>query len=304
MSSNLVKIVECPRDAWQALPRHIPAETKAEYLRALIAAGFSSLDAVSFVSPARVPQMSDSEEVLKLLDPPTDVEIIGIVVNVKGAVRAIDTARVRTLGYPHSISSEFLRRNQNQSYAESLEALTHITHVAKQNSLSVVAYISMGFGNPYGEHWSIELVVNACKAVLDTGVGAISLADTTGTGSPEQIADTFAAVRELTRDIELGVHLHSRPDEADKRTAAAYQAGCRRFDAALGGFGGCPFAQDQLVGNIASERLIRGLSMWGAELPPLRISDSLLEFTNTIARQNGHRFHEDQGTGSVIEDQA
>jgi len=208
------------------------------------------------------------------------------------------------MGYPHSISDEFLRRNQSQSRAESLQVLNRTAKLAKQNSLGVVAYISMGFGNPYGEPWSVTLVVDACQAVIDCGVNAISLADTTGTSSPEQIAETFAAVRDCNHDIELGVHLHSRPHEADKRITAAYQSGCRRFDAALGGFGGCPFAQDQLVGNIATERLIRRLAMLGAELPPLRISDSLLQFTNTIVRENGDTFHDEAKHRSIIGDQA
>jgi hydroxymethylglutaryl-CoA lyase len=304
VSSNLVKIVECPRDAWQALPHYIPAKRKAEYLRALIAAGFSTLDAVSFVSPTRVPQVSDSEEVLKFLNPPPEVEVIGIVVNMKGATRAVDAAKVSTMGYPHSISSEFLRRNQSQSRAESFEVLSQIAGIAKQNSIGVIAYVSMAFGNPYGEPWSVELVVDACQDLIRCGVNAISLADTTGTGSPEQIADTFGAVRDCDHDIQLGVHLHSRPDEADKRIAAAYGAGCRRFDAALGGFGGCPFAQDHLVGNIATERLIRHLAMLGAELPPVRISDSLLELTNSIVRENEDIFHEKAERGPIIEDQA
>ena len=265
-----VKIVECPRDAWQGLARQIAPEVKAGYLRRLIDAGFTHIDAVSFVSPAAVPQMADSERVLDLLTPPEHVEIIGIVVNEKGADRAIQTGAVRTLGFPYSISAEFLRRNQNQTPEESLDALEAVISQAWNEGLDVVAYISMAFGNPYGDAWSIEEVVDACDLLINAGVGQISLADTVGLATPEQIAETVEAVLAAHEGVEIGVHLHARRDEAAARIRAAFDAGCRRFDAALGGLGGCPFAQDLLVGNIPTEVLLPTLAERGATLPKLK----------------------------------
>ncbi|MGB9029087.1 MAG: hydroxymethylglutaryl-CoA lyase, partial [Acidobacteriaceae bacterium] len=249
-----VKIVECPRDAWQGLPKPIPAEIKADYLRTLVAAGFRHIDAVSFVSPHAVPQMADAEQVLGFLDPPDDVEIIGIVVNAKGAARAIETEAVATLGFPYSISPEFLHRNQNQTPEESLEALEAVGQAAFQAGLGLVAYISMGFGNPYGDPWSVEEVVAACDLLTDSGITQISLADTVGLATPQQVVDVVgAALGAVDTSVEIGVHLHARPDDAAAKIAAAWNAGCRRFDMAIGGFGGCPFAQDALVGNVATE---------------------------------------------------
>jgi len=265
-----VKIVECPRDAWQGLARQIAPEVKAGYLRRLIDAGFTHIDAVSFVSPAAVPQMADSERVLDLLTPPEHVEIIGIVVNEKGADRAIQTGAVRTLGFPYSISAEFLRRNQNQTPEESLDALEAVISQAWNEGLGVVTYISMAFGNPYGDAWSIEEVVDACDLLINAGVGQISLADTVGLATPEKIAETVEAVLAAHEGVEIGVHLHARRDEAAARIRAAFDAGCRRFDAALGGLGGCPFAQDLLVGNIPTEVLLPTLAERGATLPKLK----------------------------------
>jgi hydroxymethylglutaryl-CoA lyase len=265
--SDEVKIVECPRDAWQGLPKLIPAERKAEYLSALIDAGFRHIDAVSFVSPAAVPQMADSEHVLEMLEAPGDVELIGIVVNEKGAERAMRTGKVRTLGFPYSISAEFLRRNQRQTQAEARAALRVIAKRAHGAGLDTVAYLSMAFGNPYGEGWSAETVVDACGELAEIGLGTISLADTVGMATARKIAETVTAVRNALPDVEFGVHLHARPDGAAERVAAAYDAGCRRFDSAIGGLGGCPFAQDALVGNLATETLVRALQERGARLP-------------------------------------
>ncbi len=267
--SETVKIVECPRDAWQGLPAQIPAEAKAGYLRKLIEAGFTHIDAVSFVSPAAVPQMADSERVLDLLNPPANVEIAGIVVNAKGATRAIATGAVRTLGFPYSISPEFLRRNQHQTPEESLEVLKAIRTLANGAGLNIAAYVSMAFGNPYGDTWSEQAVIDACGPLIEEGVTAIALADTVGLATPERIAETVSAVIEAHRGIEIGVHLHARPGEAAARIRAAFEAGCRRFDAAIGGLGGCPFAQDALVGNIPTETLIAVLAECGARLPML-----------------------------------
>jgi hydroxymethylglutaryl-CoA lyase len=285
--SNTVKIVECPRDAWQGLPGHIPAETKADYLRQLVGAGFRHIDAVSFVSPGAVPQMADSEKVIELLNPSRDVEIIGIVVNSKGAERAIATNMVRTLGFPYSISPTFLKRNQNQTPEESLEILKTVTARAHSAGLNVVAYISMAFGNPYDDDWSIEAVIDAVDALIELGVRQISLADTVGLATPEQIFKLLMRVLAVINPIEIGVHLHARPDQAAARILAAYKAGCRRFDAAIGGLGGCPFAQDDLVGNIPTETLIEVLTDAGAQLSALHPLDVLIcENAGIAARFN------------------
>ncbi len=280
--ADTVKIIECPRDAWQGLHRQIPPAEKADYLHKLLAAGFTHIDAVSFVSPAAVPQMADSEQVLELLAPPEHVEIIGIVVNQKGAERAIATDAVRTLGFPYSISAEFLKRNQNQTLEESLDAFESIVSLAANSGLDTVAYISMAFGNPYGEPWSMDEVVTACELLLDSGATAISLADTVGIASPEQIADIVGAVLNAHRGAEIGVHLHARPDQAAERIRAAYDAGCRRYDSAVGGLGGCPFAQDALVGNIPTEALLAALRDSRARVPSIAI-DPLLGANAEIA---------------------
>jgi hydroxymethylglutaryl-CoA lyase len=283
----LIKIIECPRDAWQGLPVHIPAEVKADYLRVLIAAGFKHIDAVSFVSAGAVPQMADSEKVLEYLDPSDDVEIIGIVVNAKGAERAIKSGGVQTLGFPYSISPGFLQRNQNQTPEESLEALERVGEMAYKAGLDVVAYISMAFGNPYGDAWSIDEIVDACDLLIDSGVRQISLADTVGIATPKLVSDVVSDVMAVHDAIEIGVHLHARYDGARELVRAAYNAGCRRFDAAIGGLGGCPFAQDVLLGNLPTELVLEELKALGAELPPMRPLDGLVSATAEIARKYG-----------------
>ncbi len=282
-----VKIIECPRDAWQALPRHLPPEIKADYLRKLIDAGFTHIDAVSFVSPAAVPQMADSEQVLEFLMPPDHVEIIGIVVNEKGAERAIRTSAVQTLGFPYSISPGFLQRNQHQTPEESLDSLEAIAMQAQRAGLDVVAYVSMAFGNPYGDPWSITEVVDACDLLADSGIEQISLADTVGLATPAQIQETVAAVLEANTGAEIGVHLHARPDAAAEHIRAAYHAGIRRFDAAIGGLGGCPFAQDVLIGNIPTETLIEVLTACGAALPILAPLEPLTRASAQLVRTYG-----------------
>jgi hydroxymethylglutaryl-CoA lyase len=286
--SDAVKIIECPRDAWQGLKGQIPSDVKQAYLQALISAGFKHIDAVSFVSPKAVPQMADSEEVLKELDPPDDAEIIGIVVNEQGAQRAIDTQAVRTLGFPYSISETFLRKNQNQSPEDALEELEKIQKKADDASLDVVVYISMAFGNPYGDPWSTDEVIGAISLLEAEDLRMISLADTVGMASAQQISDLVGAVMNKYDYVEVGIHLHSRPDQAAEKILAAYDAGCRRFDSAIGGLGGCPFAQDALVGNIATETVIKALREREAQLPPLKPLDTLLRATAEItARYTG-----------------
>src|ERR1700728_2018707 len=280
--SEQVKLIECPRDAWQGLKGLIPAGLKSDYLKALISVGFKNVDAVSFVSPKAVPQMADSEEVLKELDPPDDVEIIGIVVNEKGAQRAIATQDVHTLGFPYSISETFLRKNQNQSAVDALEELEKIQKKADDASLDVVVYISMAFGNPYGDLWNVDEVIEAISLMEVDNLRMISLADTVGMATPEQVSELVGAVMAKYDYLEIGVHLHSRSEDAAAKILAAYDAGCRRFDSAIGGLGGCPFAQDALVGNIATEKVIETLQQRGAELPSLKPLDALLRATAEI----------------------
>lgn len=271
-----IKLIECPRDAWQGLKGQIPTHIKIDYLQALISTGFKHIDAVSFVSPKAVPQMADSEEVLKELDPPDDVEIIGIVVNDKGAERAINTNAVRTLGFPYSISPTFLKNNQRQTMEEALEELEKIEKRADEAGLNVVVYISMSFGNPYGDPWNVDEVVEAINLLESQDIHLVSLADTVGLATPQQISEIVSAVRAKYDYLEIGVHLHSRPDQALDKILAAYDAGCRRFDSALAGLGGCPFAQDALVGNIPTEKVLEALQHRGADLPRLKPLDVLL----------------------------
>jgi len=276
------KLIECPRDAWQGLQRHIPVSIKADYLKALINAGFKHIDAVSFVSPKAVPQMADSEEVVKDLDPPDDVEIIGIVVNAKGAERAISSDAVRTLGFPYSVSPTFLKNNQHQTPDETIDELETIKQKADAAGLDTVVYISMAFGNPYGDQWNVNEVVDAIDLLESYGVKMITLADTVGMAGAEQIHQTVSAVLSKYDNLEIGVHLHSRQDQATEKVLAAYDAGCRRFDSALGGLGGCPFAQDALVGNIPTEKVLDALKLRGVAVPVLKPLDTLLRISAEI----------------------
>jgi len=287
---DTVKLIECPRDAWQGLQGQIPAHLKVDYLKALISAGFKHIDAASFVSPKAVPQMADSEEVLKELDPPDDVEIIGIVVNEKGVDRAIQTNAVRTLGFPYSVSPTFLQNNQRQTLEEAIDEVEKVQQKGAEAGLAMVVYISMAFGNPYGDQWSVQEVVDAVDVLESFDIRTISLADTVGLATPQQIGELVSAVLAKYGYLEIGVHLHSRPDQAAEKVIAAYEAGCRRFDSALGGLGGCPFAQDALVGNIPTEKVIEALAARGAVLPQLKPLDTLLRAAAEIGARysNSH----------------
>jgi hydroxymethylglutaryl-CoA lyase len=277
-----VKLIECPRDAWQGLKGQIPAYIKTDYLKALISVGFKHIDAVSFVSPKAVPQMADSEDVLKELDPPDDVEIIGIVVNEKGAERAVQTNAVKTLGFPYSISPTFLQNNQKQTLEEAIEELENIGKKAGDAGLDVAVYISMAFGNPYGDLWNVDEVVEAVGLLESEDIHTISLADTVGLATPELIREVVGAVLAKYEYLEIGVHLHSRPEQAVEKVLAAYDAGCRRFDSAIGGLGGCPFAQDALVGNIPTEKVLEALTQRGVTPPITKSLDALLKATAGI----------------------
>ncbi len=306
-----VKLIECPRDAWQGLPDFIPTDYKAEYLKELVLAGFKHIDAASFVSPKHVKQMADSEEVMAKLNvslyeaaasetSPSgarrqdagatgSVEIIGIVVNEKGLERAIATPGVTTIGYPYSISAYFRRANANMTREESralVETLKKRTAAANRD---LVIYISMAFGNPYDEPWGPEIVQDTLEWLKDVRVRTVSLADTVGTATPHLVGDLFRQVKDHVAGVELGVHLHIRPENAESKILAAYEAGCRRFDSALTGLGGCPFAGDNLVGNIATEQVLAALRKAGADprIDNARLT-KVLAMSNEIRAKYAH----------------
>ena len=292
--TDTVKLVECPRDAWQGLPEIIPTESKVNYLRELVAAGFQHIDAVSFVSPKHVKQMSDSEEVMtRLLDSLPDgatlPEIIGIVVNEKGLERALATPGVSTIGYPYSISAYFRRANANMTRGESRALVETLKRETKKADKDLVIYISMAFGNPYEEPWGPEIVQDTLDWLKDIRITTISLADTVGTATPDLIHSLYSQVKDHVAGVELGVHLHSRPDNAEEKINAAYAAGCRRFDSALTGLGGCPFAGDDLVGNIPTESVLASLTKLGVahDFSSSRIAKAL-ELTNEIRAKYTH----------------
>ena len=283
MLRDVVTLIECPRDAWQGLGRQIPTELKTRYLRALIDAGFKHIDAISFVSPKAVPQMADSEKVLEQIDLPNDVEIIGIVVNEKGAERAVATRAVSTLGFPCSISETFLRKNQKQTLDECYKILESIKRKTDDAGLSTVVYISMAFGNPYGDPWDETKINEALNHLVGIGIRSFSLADTVGMAGPDLIRSVFESVTSQYADCDIGVHLHSAPAQAQSKVLAAYDTGCRRFDSAIGGLGGCPFAQDALVGNIPTECLLAALKQRGIELPISHALPDVLSLNSRIA---------------------
>ncbi|HTT33522.1 MAG TPA: hydroxymethylglutaryl-CoA lyase [Methylomirabilota bacterium] len=292
--AQTVKVIECPRDAWQGLPEQIPTEYKAEYLKDLVLAGFKHIDAVSFVSPKHVKQMADSEEVVSRLlaslhQSVEPLEIIGIIVNEKGLERALATPGVTTIGYPYSISAYFRRANANMSRAESRALVDKLKKETTAANRGLVIYISMAFGNPYDEPWGPEIVADTLEWLKDIRVRTVSLADTVGTASPQLVGDLYRAVKDHVAGIELGVHLHSRPENAEEKVLAAYEAGCRRFDSALTGLGGCPFAGDNLVGNIATEDVLAALRKAGADpgIDPSRLT-KVLEMTNEIRAKYAH----------------
>jgi hydroxymethylglutaryl-CoA lyase len=268
--TDSIKLIECPRDAWQGLPDFIPTQTKVEYLKEVVLAGFRHIDAVSFVSPKRVKQMADSEEVMaKLLaSVPAGTalpEIVGIVVNQKGLERALGTPGVTTIGYPYSISAYFRRANANMTRGESRQLVETLKRETKAASKDLVIYISMAFGNPYDEPWGPELVRDTLDWLKEIRIATVSLADTVGNATPQLVREVYTQAKDHVADIELGLHLHSRPEDAAHKILAAYQAGCRRFDSALTGLGGCPFAGDDLVGNIATEDVLAVLHKVGVD---------------------------------------
>jgi hydroxymethylglutaryl-CoA lyase len=305
--SEPFKIIECPRDAWQGLPRVIPTKEKVAYLRSLIAAGFRHLDAVSFVSPRKVPQMADSEKVMEALTAkppprrraarkakrkpsgrrrsaaraprlklhrvevdgrPEPVEIIGIVLNEKGLERALATPGVSVIGFPYSVSPTFQRQNANQSPEKARDLLLLMRERTRKARRRLVVYLSMAFGNPYGDPYSVAAVAEAVDWLRQQRVRAVSLADTIGSATAESVRGLFTAIRPHAAGVELGLHLHTAPQQAENKVKAAFEAGCRRLDGALGGLGGCPFAADRMIGNLPTERALSALAALGVECPP------------------------------------
>lgn len=251
----MLKFIECPRDAMQGWPRQIPADEKINYLNALLDVGFDTLDFGSFVSPKVMPQMADTAEVLKGLKPSV-TKLLAIIANVRGAEEAVTHDAISYLGFPFSISETFQLRNTNKTIAEAMEQVQTIQELCIKNNKQLVIYISMGFGNPYGDPYSTDTVLYWANSFAELNIPIISLADTVGVAEPKGIAKLFSHLVPEFPEIEFGAHFHSTPQLWEEKIAAAYDNGCLRFDSALRGIGGCPMAQDDLVGNIATENLI------------------------------------------------
>ncbi|WP_223148923.1 hydroxymethylglutaryl-CoA lyase [Aquimarina sp. RZ0] len=252
-----VKIIECPRDAMQGIKDFIPTEKKIQYIQSLLRCGFDTIDFGSFVSPKAIPQMIDTEAVLAGLDlSATKSKLLAIIANVRGANTAVMHQEIDYLGYPFSISENFQMRNTHKTIAESVETLQEILNIADRSNKEVVAYLSMGFGNPYGDPWNVEIVGDWTEKLSTMGVKILSLSDTVGTSNPEIIDYLYANLIPKYPDIEFGAHLHTTPTSWHEKVDAAYKAGCRRFDGAIQGFGGCPMAKDELTGNMPTERML------------------------------------------------
>lgn len=253
IKSDLVKLVECPRDAMQGWPHFIPTKEKIRYLNELLRVGFDSLDFGSFVSPKAIPQMADTKQVIENINPSNSkTRLLAIVANTRGAAEASTYSHIKDIGFPFSISETFQRRNTNSSIKTSLMTVLDILEICRQKDKRLVVYISMAFGNPYGDEWSPEIAMSWIRQLVKMGVKVISLADTVGVASPAQVKDLTKSLISEFPAIESGVHLHSRRENSIEKLEAAFSAGCRRFDGALNGIGGCPMAGDELVGNMDS----------------------------------------------------
>ncbi len=254
---NAIKIIECPRDAMQGIKPFIPTERKVAYIQSLLRVGFDTIDFGSFVSPKAIPQMQDTAEVLAALDlSQTTSKLLAIIANTQGAISASQHKEIQYLGFPFSISENFQMRNTHKTIAESLVTLQEILNIADQSNKEVVAYLSMGFGNPYGDPWNVEIVGEWTQRLSDMGVKILSLSDTVGSSTPDVISYLFSNLIPQYPQIEFGAHLHTTPDKWFEKIDAAYQAGCRRYDGAIQGFGGCPMAKDDLTGNMPTEKLL------------------------------------------------
>ncbi len=255
--SKPIKIIECPRDAMQGIKDFIPTEKKVQYIQSLLRVGFDTIDFGSFVSPKAIPQMVDTAEVLSQLDlSKTTSKLLAIIANTRGASDACQYPEIDYLGYPFSISENFQMRNTHKTIAQSVVTLTEILEIANKSNKEVVVYISMGFGNPYGDPWNVEIVSEWTEKLAAMGVTILSLSDTVGSSTPETINYLFSNLIPMYPNIEFGAHLHTTPHSWYEKVDAAYQSGCRRFDGAIQGFGGCPMAKDELTGNMPTEKLL------------------------------------------------
>ncbi|TWR27686.1 hydroxymethylglutaryl-CoA lyase [Mucilaginibacter achroorhodeus] len=252
-----IKITECPRDAMQGLHDFVPTDVKVAYINLLLQVGFETIDFGSFVSPKAIPQMRDTAEVLSKLDlSTTRSKLLAIIANYRGAEDAVKHEEISYLGYPFSISETFQMRNANTTIDKAFDDVKCINDLCAANNKALLIYLSMGFGNPYGDEWSNDIVLNWTQKMIDEGIGYIALSDTIGIAKPEQISSLYPSLKKLSDITEFGVHLHSTPDTWQEKIAAAYEAGCNKFDVALKGYGGCPMAKDDLTGNIATENLV------------------------------------------------
>jgi hydroxymethylglutaryl-CoA lyase len=264
---NSVKIIECPRDAMQGIKSHfIPTEVKASYINALLRVGFDTIDFGSFVSPKAIPQMKDTAAVLNQLDlSTTRSKLLAIIANLRGAEDAAQFEEIQYLGYPFSISENFQMRNTHKTIDESIQTLEQILEIADKTNKEVVAYLSMGFGNPYGDPWNVDIVGNWTEKLAMMGVKILSLSDTIGSSTPDIISYLFSNLIPKYPNIEFGAHLHTTPTTWHEKVDAAYKAGCLRFDGAIMGFGGCPMAKDELTGNMPTEKLVSYFTAQKAE---------------------------------------
>jgi len=252
-----VKLIECPRDAMQGIKDWIPTHKKVEYIQSLLGCGFDTIDFGSFVSPKAIPQMVDTTKVLSGLDlSSTTTKLLAIVANVRGAQAAVAHPEITYLGYPFSISENFQMRNTHKTIAQSIATLSEILALAAASNKQVVTYLSMGFGNPYGDPWNVDIVGQWAQKLSQMGVTILSLSDTVGTSTPESISYLFSNLIPTYPNIEFGAHLHTTPSAWHEKVDAAYKAGCRRFDGAIQGFGGCPMAKDELTGNMPTEKML------------------------------------------------
>ncbi len=263
----MIKLIECPRDAMQGMVDFIPTENKIQYIRQLLKVGFDTIDFGSFVSPKAIPQLRDTDEVLAKLDVrKSKSKLLAIIANTRGAEQAAAYSSISYLGFPLSISETFQQRNTNKSIPEALNALTEIKEVCLKSNKKLVTYISMGFGNPYGDPYGADLVSQFVDILITLGSDVVSLADTIGVAKKEQISALFKTLSTTYPQQEIGVHLHSNPATSVEKIKAAYEAGCKRFDGAIYGFGGCPMAEDKLVGNMATEKIVAFLQDKGEDL--------------------------------------
>ncbi len=284
-----MKIIECPRDAMQGIKEFIPTETKVNYISSLLKVGFDTIDFGSFVSPKAIPQMQDTAAVLKQLNlAGTKSKLLAIIANTRGAEDACAFDEISCLGFPFSISETFQQRNANSSIAESLVRVEEIQNLSVKHNKELVVYISMAFGNPYGDLWNSDIVINWTKKLSDLGVKILALSDTVGVSNKENISYLFSNIIPEFKGVEIGAHLHSTKEKAQEKIKAAYDSGCRRFDVAIHGFGGCPMATEELTGNIATEDLEHFFDM---NKIPLNLDQSLLQKAYLESWEVFNRYH-------------